>query len=91
MIESMPWPAQIGVAAGGYVAFVSVGLWVIRAFIKGDLFPRRTVEQLERRNEVQEHTIAEQNSTIATLTKSTALANAVMENLNRAANEVTDP
>ena len=89
MIEGLPWPAQISVVSGGYIAFVTVGLWVIHAFIKGDLFPRRTVEELERRNEKQEALIDKQQSTIHTLTESTALANAVMENLKRAASEVT--
>lgn len=87
-METLPWPAQIGVAAGGWTLGATVALWVIRAFIRGDLFPRRTVEELERRNERQEQLIGTQERTIQTLTESTALSNAVMENLNRAANEV---
>ena len=90
MIAGLPWPAQISLVSGGYVGFVTVCLWVVRAFINGKLFPARTVEQLERRNEAQEKTIAELTATNKTLTGSTALANAVMENLNRAVSEVTD-
>lgn len=91
MLEGMPWPAQIGVAALGWVAFVTAVLWIVRAFIKGDIYPRSTVEQQERRNQAQEQTINELTSTVVTLEKGAKLANTLMETLNEAAggSEVT--
>ena len=88
MLEGLPWPAQLGVAALGWFLAAAVCVAVVRGFIRGELYPRATVEELQRRDAAKDKTIAELAATNKTLTESTALANAVMENLNRAASEV---
>lgn len=90
MLDGMPWPAQIGMISGGYVGFVTMGLWVVRAFLRGDIFPKRTVEILETRNATQEETIKELTGTVASLQEGTALANTLMKNLNDAVVEARD-
>ena len=91
MLEGLPWPVGLGVMGLGYGGFVVLAMLIVRAFVKGDLYPRHTVEELERRNAAKDKSVTELTASNERLTKSLALANTLMENLNTAVEGTKKP
>lgn len=85
MIDGLPWPAALGITAGGWALAGSIAWLVVHKIVSGDLVPSRILDAVTDRARRAEEANAELLAQNAELLDALRVSTALMEALGKAA------